>query len=52
MRHVASIQIIVPGSKEQAQEEVNRLAATIEEAGFDVLGWDVEGELEEISGQG
>lgn len=46
MQHVATVQIIVQGSKEQAQEEVNRLASTLEEAGFDVLGWDVEGELE------
>lgn len=48
MQQVASVQIIVQGTKEQAQEEINRLSATLQEAGFDVLGWDVEGELERL----
>lgn len=48
MQHVASCQIIVQGTKEQAQEEINRLATTLAKAGFDVLGWDVEGELEHL----
>lgn len=45
-RQVASVQILVKGSREQAQEEINRLAATITDAGYDVLGWDVEGTID------